>query len=88
MDRITGEIYHERRLPTHNKFPIQIGNLLHAYQERRISWQAVRLAPASVEMLAIREAPRSRPKWKNRPRNQFTKAEFAKLTGPRICAHR
>ncbi|MFO1458713.1 MAG: hypothetical protein U1G08_04840 [Verrucomicrobiota bacterium] len=63
--------------------PIQIGNLLHAYQERRISWQAVRLALASVEMLAIREASkRSRPKWKNRPVvNQFTKAEFAKLTG-------
>lgn len=62
--------------------PIQLGNIIHAFLVREISWPAVRLAFASIEMQAIREAAkRSRPKWKKRPvTSRFTKAEFAKLT--------
>lgn len=69
--------------------PIFLGNLLTHFFKRTISWPAVRIAFACLEMSAIREAAiKSKPKWKKRKGefNEYRRQEISELTGLNLRA--
>jgi hypothetical protein len=69
--------------------PIFLGNLLTHFFKRTISWPAVRIAFACLEMSAIREAAiKSKPKWKKKKGefNEYRRQEISELTGLNLRA--
>ena len=64
--------------------PIQIGNLLYALAERKITWSAARVWFACLEMVAIREAAQRVRRQRRDMRKvspEYTRVELMELTG-------